>query len=425
MIKELKGVYLECETIKDRKNVKCFKNINAGIAYGFPKLEGKVREMKAANQSNDIKKILFREDTAQISFDNTNLKELIKDNLISYYNKMDDEFEKEYKIDDLNKSNNLVDKISDFIITNRSGYLGRILEISIYLDFIVEFIKENECNLSECEKESLKILANYADRSKILEECINEATIGDFEKFSFDYDGIEVDLLKSFRGENVFEFLPIVGTKDTPELIIRNKEKELGIENYKMSLKLNGVVARSKKPSLEYNIWEINQHISKESYRNYEKNEIGIDLRNALLLEFFLINLADSNYDALEKFNNRVIRYKEDRILENRAGITTELKDIMSNIEMNLPEINKNITSIKTLIKNQFFNSCKSFERTYKKYFTIPTSALDVFESDSARNDLYKKYSILTNEPLPSEYCIHSYAYEIKLFSSVETIDDS
>lgn len=411
--------------------------ICAGIEYQFKELEGFISQMDYSN-TNNLSSNLLREDIVEYSYSNKCMSDDIEKSLISFYTKnIEDENEKDRIINILKNRENLVNKVVSFITTLRCGYLKRATEGFIYMEFVLDILKESQENFNNEEKLTFKEFSNYVKRFNLLENLVLNALFIDKNLFTVEYDGISIDFLHKLRTDNVYSFLPIVGILEDPTSTVRDSSRENGIEMYGISLKRNGVVAKENLRSFNYNMQLLKSIVNSKDLPHDDnilhldhdkKYKLGNEILRALLLEFFLVNLDDDSYDPSELLKSRMLSYKNELTLGNRRKIINSIENISSEINKNLNKITNSLNNIVKLISKYINEDCNNHTRTITKKLSVLNMILPKDLNNLCSADLYSadinpstthlvKYTVLMDEALPEKHCVYSYEYKITLKS--------
>jgi hypothetical protein len=380
-------------------------------------------------------KNILRHDNVKISYKVDSLMESIKQSLIRYIqstSQMDD-FIKEDIIHEIRSEGVIADEIYSFIKANRFAAVKRASAF-LYLDYLTknmtsEFMKNH--------KKAVKWLKRYTERYEQFEDLCTQF-LKEIRFSPLDFLGETRDILNTFRNKDVYNFLPFVGILSQIMVATHNGDKN--IEQYGISLKLNGEVQNAKvlegqgKQSFLYHIEKINSLVNHGGEKDYFQNHREMANRfwygtiHIVLLKYFLLHLEDETYDpslVLMEDLDYIAGYsgspKQEDVYKWYCKLAKTLLDnqyAIKQIQQQLDEVRKMLRLCLDPKLNQIQKNIST--QTYKRRLTFLKSILapklfDPNRSSLLRNELDThnyKYIILTKEIL--EDSLFSFEYEIE-----------
>lgn len=436
---------------------------NLGLDFGFQDSKSVVCELDDnANTSNPV-----RQDKAEIYIDLTNMEEDIEKSLIEYYTKkFKNNEELEYIIERIKNRDELVNKIRDYIVTYRDGYLKRLVEGPLYLNFMKDILDKNPSITKAC-NDGYKLYSNYVKRANDFEKFIQDSILNDGDNmYLIEYKDKTLDFIHSVRTNSVYQSLPFSGKlEQSPLSDVKLENRSKGCEIYGLSLKRNGKVMSdsNSSSSFEYNlnllitlVQEVKKNEAREKHNQaiyklakqnnqkvnedeleelYEIKDGGFDFIKALMYKYMLLNLEDENYNAVEHLKNDLLKYKEQGLnTTEKAGLA--IRELILDIYKTRKKIMSQLLLIKGILDKCLDNTSTPYTKEFTKKFSILNSILPTNEDlnngilidglkdkdKGERNFKYNKlfkYTTLLDEELNKNYYAYSFDYKITLTSDV------
>lgn len=380
-------------------------------------------------------KNILRHDNVKISYKVDHLMESIKQSLVRYIesNPHEDDFIKGMIIEQIRSEGVLVDTIHSFIQENRFAAVKRASSF-LYLDYLInnmttEFVSKN--------KGAVTWLKRYTERYEKFEEICTQL-LKEIRYSPIDFLGEKRDILNTFRHKNVYNVLPIIGVFS--EIMVGTRNKDKNLEQYGISLKLNGEVQNAKIPrgqgkqSFLYHIEKmvaLVEHGGEEDYFETPSkmaNQFWNGAIHVVLLKYFLLHLDDETYDPvpeLLKDLDHIASYNGSPKQEDAHKWYSKLARTFLDNQGELKRIQQQLDAVRQVLRihldpklNQIQEQIST--KTYKRRLTLLKSILaeklfdpnriSVLRSELATHNY--KYTILTKEIL--EDSLFSLEYEIE-----------
>lgn len=381
----------------------------------------------------------IRQDYVTISYRVDHLMEEIKSSLIRFFQDHPDvdELEKEFVIDQIKKENMFAQEIYDFIEENRFAAIKRTASF-LYLDYLLEKIYPD---FRKKNRENVNWLKRYIERHELFEEACTQFLKENRYPMPVDILGEERNLLDSLRKKEVFDVLPVIGNLSS--LMVATTDYEKSIEQYGISLKLNGVVHNSKfpegegKPSFSYQIEKVRDNLKNGS--NFDKFKTNKKAVNAFwysvidiaVMKYFLLGLDDEKYDPLATLKEDLdhIYGFHGNSFEDMYAWYRELAESLLNRKEEIKEIEKQLDAVRKMLIQLLHGNLKNKEvelasRTYKRRLVFLKSILADKLLDPTRTTIFRnelnthnyRYIILAKEILKDS--LFSFEFEVEFHTN-------
>ena len=394
----------------------------------FRKLE--YNAFDTASQKN-----ILRHDNVKISYKVDHLMESIKQSLIRYIESYpyEDDFIKDMMIEQIWSEGVLADTIHSFIHENRFAAVKRASSF-LYLDYLI-----NSMNTQFVRKYKREVtwLKRYTERYEQFENLCTKF-LKEIRYLPIDFLGEKRDLLNTFRNENVYNVLPFIGVFS--EVMVGTRNEDKNIEQYGISLKLNGEVQNAKVPegqgkqSFLYHIEKMSafvKHGGEEDYFETHRemaNQFWYGAIDVVLLKYFLLHLDDETYDpasALKEDLDYIAAYNGSPKQEDAHKWYSKLAKSLLDKQGDIKRIQQQLDEVRQMLRMHLdpkLNQIQEYisTQTYKRRLTLLKSILapklfdpnriSVLQSELATHNY--KYTMLTKEIL--EDSLFSLEYEIE-----------
>ncbi|TCS95773.1 hypothetical protein [Hazenella coriacea] len=377
-------------------------------------------------------KNILRHDNVKISYKTDHLMESIKQSLIRYFEvEYEDDFFKDTVIEQIRSQGILADTLYNFIEENHFAAVKRSSGF-LYLDYL---LSNMDTKFIVKHKETVSLLKRYTERFEKLEELLTEF-LKEARYLPVEFMGENRDILNTFRHKNdVYGFLPFMGVLSQIMASTNNNEKN--IEQYGVSLKLNGEVQNAEiaegKGKRSY-VYHTQKLISLAKYGDQEDyfettkemaNEYWFGAIRVVLLKYFLLNLEDGTYDPSDTLKQDLDHIASYDGSPKREDLHSWYRDLAKTFfyknEYRSGHITEQLNEIREMLCDHFKKvRDQGSTKTYKRRMTFLKSILEpnLFSADRVnvlRNELNThnyKYTILTKEIL--EDSLFSFEYEIE-----------
>lgn len=414
------------------------RDYNIGIKSNFSDTNSLLRRI--AYKKEDDNNSIVRQDIIEICQDITNIENDIEKSLTKYYTskfKDLDEDDMEDMLENIKNRDVLVNKIRDFIITYRDGYLKRVIGGPVYLNFIRDIVANYKKSQVGINVKGYELFDVYVSRINNFENFIQESIVNDSDDmYQIEYLNNTLDFIHNIRTQLIYEQLPFSGKITSPLSDTRDKRRSNGHEVYGVSLKRNGKVAsKNANSSFEYHIRELNYAVKgkKPSESNEKVEDIyilkkhGSEFIKALLYKYMLLNLDDPSYDALNVLKDDLIKYKTEG-LSTTQKVRVAIGELIDEINKSKNTIMSQLDDIKELLNKCLDKDDTSYTSTFIKKFSLlnailpKTEDLDdgiLLENIGKKKNYNKlfKYTTLLDKDIDEKYYSYSYDYEITLTS--------
>lgn len=411
---------------------------NIGIKSNFSDTKSLLRRI--AYKNSDDNDSVVRQDIIEICQDITNIENDIEKSLTKYYLskfKDLDEDDMEDMLENIKNRDVLVNKIRDFIITYRDGYLKRVIGGPVYLNFIRDITTNYKKSQAGSNIKGYELFNIYVSRINDFEKFIQESIVNDSDDmYQIEYLNSTLDFIHNIRTQLIYEQLPFSGKITSPLSDTRDESRNNGHEVYGISLKRNGKVAsKNANSSFEYHIRELNYAVKgkKPSEHNekvedtYMLKQHGSEFVKALLYKYMLLNLDDPSYDALKALKEDLVKYKMEGLSTTQKA-RTAIGELIEEINKSKDTIMSQLDDIKELLNKCLDEDDASYKSTFIKKFSLlnailpKTEDLDdgiLLENIGNKKNYNKlfKYTTLLDNDIDEKYYSYSYDYEITLTS--------
>ena len=413
---------------------------NIGVRGNFEDFTTKMASMKYSPEKDFNKKYLSQE-MVSISFNNSNMRDEIKESLISLFtDDIDDELEKRASLQKINNPDFLIKRLENFINSFKHGAIKRTVEGSLYMNFVKDLLEEQKDKFSSQELNSFESFSNYVNRFDLLEEFIQKALIEGYdEDYVIEYDNSKLDILHKLRMEDIYSFLPLIGRLTPPIINSSDTSNHNEFDNFGISLKRDGkVTTEGEKSVFNYDINLLNQYVDgkKKLCLSNKKMAYGSEFIKALLLKYFIVGLNNKDYDPIKELTIDLQNAKNN-MLTCDSKIRQEMKSILNAVNINIRYIEETLRDIKNLITKYMDLNYLDFEKTYTRKFAVLNSILpeNILEFDENEDmnilnvDGYHtnlvKYTGLIDENTSSDYYVYSHDYKITISTkSIEKLNN-
>ena len=432
------------------KDIHWQRDVNLGMNLGNFESKAEINELSSSNSNSDTQ---VRQDRVEIHIDITNLENDIMNSLVNYYSKKFsylDEDELEYKIECIKNDDSLMKNIRDLVLTYRNGYLKRVIEGPLYLDFINEVLLDKKMDVDF--PNAYKLYSNYRSRVYMFEKFIQNSIVNDGDDlYHLEYLGNTLDFIHYVKTNSVYSCLPFVGVIGDASLVdARTSDRMQGAEIYGFHLKRNGEVKSSKsETALAYYCTSLlakcrrfekikSQNTESEFKKiNIEKEcdlkKHGKDFIEALMYKYMFVNLEDENYDAIGILKADLLKYKSQKLNKPESIINAIYDLVGTPVYNNREKVKSQMSEIKGIIEGALKNNSKAYEKEYIKKFSLLNAVLPKDEdlSDGILLDCLRqgqveninkynklfKYITLLDEDLDENCYTYSFDYRIKFRS--------